>query len=173
MEDIEILKQANLLIASKDISHEYAYLFGVNVNDNVVNVTEIAHYWEIYALLGDPENKTKVSQYQYCLIVTYGWAIKFDPNEEEDYSDETITRIPPSEHPDRVRVSLRAMYSPVFGFTTSVYLEGTSEPMYDNAGKGMLADAIIALYNSNDSTSTSKAIEIGSIDIDDEDADLF
>jgi hypothetical protein len=65
------------------------------------------------------------------------------------------------------------MYSPVFGFTTSVYLEGTSEPMYDNAGNGMLADAIIALYNSNDSTSTSKAIEIGSIDIDDEDADLF
>lgn len=43
MEDIEILKQANLLIASKDISDEYAYLFGVNVNDNVVNVTEIAH----------------------------------------------------------------------------------------------------------------------------------
>jgi len=171
MDNELILKEINVILESLDNRQDHAYIFGVNTQNEAgedsVSITEITHYHDVYSMLADPDVISEAKKYPAVLVTTSGWAVQFTPNE-----DDNITQIPPSEHPNRKRVVLRAMYTKEEEFATCVILED-EEPMFDDQGNGMLADAIIALYDSNNSTSTSKSIEIGSIDIDDEDADLF
>jgi len=171
MDNELILKEINVILESLDNRQDHAYIFGVNTQNEAgedsVSITEITHYHDVYSMLADPDVISEAKKYPAVLVTTSGWAVQFVPNE-----DDNITQIPPSQHPNRKRVVLRAMYTKEEEFATCVILED-EEPMFDDQGNGMLADAIIALYDSNNSTSTSKSIEIGSIDIDDEDADLF
>jgi len=171
MDNELILKEINVILESLDNRQDHAYIFGVNTQNEAgedsVSITEITHYHDVYSMLADPDVISEAKKYPAVLVTTSGWAVQFTPNE-----DDNITQIPPSQHPNRKRVVLRAMYTKEEEFATCVILED-EEPMFDDQGNGMLADAIIALYDSNNSTSTSKSIEIGSIDIDDEDADLF
>ena len=170
MNNTDILKQANVIIASQELNPDYAYLYGINVKDDSIDLVEISHYWESYAMLGDPENKVKIQQYQYALILTNGWAISYTADQEDD----NLTRLAPSEHPDRLRVSLRALYSPDSGFATSVYIENNPEPMYDTQGNGMLADAIMALFDNDKVLLNKTSVDtLNAFVVDDEDADLF
>lgn len=145
MDNESILKNINVILESLDNRQDHAYIFGVNTQNEAgedsVSITEITHYHDVYSMLADPDVISEAKKYPAVLVTTSGWAVQFTPNE-----DDNITQIPPSEHPNRKRVILRAMYTKEEEFATCVILED-EEPMFDDQGNGMLAEAIMSLYS--------------------------
>ena len=156
MDNELILKEINVILESLDNRQDHAYIFGVNTQNEAgedsVSITEITHYHDVYSMLADPDVISEAKKYPAVLITTNGWAVQFVPNQ-----DDNITQIPPSQHPNRKRVVLRAMYTKEEEFATCVILED-EEPMFDDQGNGMLADAIINLYHNNDTKSSSQLL---------------
>ena len=152
MDNESILKNINVILDARNDRQDHAYIFGVNTQNEAgedsVSITEITHYHDVYSMLADPDVISEAKKYPAVLVTTSGWAVQFTPNE-----DDNITQIPPSEHPNRKRVILRAMYTKEEEFATCVILED-EEPMFDDQGNGMLADAIMSLYHNPDTKSS-------------------
>lgn len=80
---------------------------------------------DVYEAIGTQGTVRALAQGQPIVAVTYGWAAPFSPDELE---------VPPSEHPDRIRVSLLIMFS-TSNFISVLRRDGEKEPDIADVGE--------------------------------------
>lgn len=148
MDKKNMLEKINDILLNTKLDKRFAYIFGITHLDNQISIKEIDHYPDIYEMLYSEKVLEEAEYYQSILICTNGWAVQVGDNALEENDDDLLTQLPPSEHPNRIRIELRIMYDKEDSFNTCVLIEGQDEIMYDTEGQGDLAVAIRRIYAS-------------------------
>jgi hypothetical protein len=178
MDKKNMLEEINNILLNTKLDNRFAYIFGITHFDDQFSILEIDHYPDIYQMLFDEKVLEKAESYPAVLICTNGWAVQLDPDAQQETDQDLLTQIPPSEHPNRVRVQLRIMYDKEHTFNTCVLIEGQDEIMYDTEGQGDLAVAIRQIYagkNLQDQSLISKENIFSTVDnsIREDDSDIL
>lgn len=98
----------------------------------------VAENGDVYELLQNFSSADKLRGFNKFAVTTCGWAA---PLEADDSFDSSVK---PSEHPKRRRVMLTALYE-CGKLYSAVDFEDNDEYVYDDSGRGALADAMMEL----------------------------
>lgn len=101
--------------------------------------TETITGTDIYGIIYSDEARQMASKAEFIAIVTHGWASPITGDDE--YSE-----VPPSQHPERRRVSIIAVASRDASVHSAMRLAGEPDVIFDDSGRGALADAISDLF---------------------------
>lgn len=114
-----------------------AKLYGVDMMGGSEPFVElIGENGDVYELLSDYSNAANCGEFTKFAITTCGWAAPLDDDETYDES------VKPSEHPKRRRVMLVCMYDGG-KLHSAIDFEDSDEYVYDDGGRGELANAIM------------------------------
>ena len=94
---------------------------------------------DIYEIIYSDIARHMASKGEYIAIVTHGWASPISDGDE--YSE-----VPPSQHPQRRRVSICAVASRDASVHSAMRMAGEDDFIFDNSGRGALADALYDLF---------------------------
>ena len=94
---------------------------------------------DIYDIIYSDEARQMASKAEFIAIVTHGWASPITGDDE--YSE-----VPPSQHPERRRVSICAVASRDASVHSAMRMAGEDDFIFDSSGRGALADAIYGLF---------------------------
>lgn len=121
-----------------------AEAYGINFQSETNGLTEhtlISKGGDVYELIDRLKNDESSLIWDAIAVTTTGWAAPIDPanqNKDED--------VPPSQHPDRVRVYLMSIVTPDQKIASILKLDNEEEPSYDTSGTGNLADSLKSIY---------------------------
>ena len=135
-------ESSNVDYVGNFFTYAKAGLYGINVLPTVT-VERIAENSDIYAMLEEPSADIRVSAFDGFGVLTAGWAAPIVDGEDEP-------NVPPSQHPERVRVRLFS-YCDHDGVVHSScrFADGREMAFDENQARGAMRDAMADLYEAS------------------------
>ncbi len=134
----------NIFNLIHDGESDYAYAYGLNIEDNeIVNHLQIEKKKDIYSLIETISKDGSALIWDAIAVTTQGWAAPLDPDQDSE--------LPPSKHPEKVRVLLMCIVTKNLQIHSVIKLEN-EEAQYQPDGKGELAKALLNIYKQERST---------------------
>ena len=116
---------------------KFAYAYGLNLDESnniLLNYIELKKSVDLYQLIEDIKEDSSGLIWDALAFTTQGWAAPLSSSD-----------VPPSEHPERKRVSLMSIITSKNNICSVIQMKD-SLPLYDKSATGALADSLLSIY---------------------------